>query len=1352
MKKMFLLKNRKIKRATALIFSFIMAAMLVIPSGGFGFTTAVYAAGTTFGANAVAKDSVYAYNFSNGSVVPTTVDSAHRLNGSVVSSDSNLRVTSAGHLYAHDKQHGLAVYDGDTFEVNVAGNAVVTFNLCQYGSDTSAVFAATSTLGTIDSATELLKGAESDGLSIAEFTYTGPATTITFTVKTSNSNNEMYLHGMNVSNLPEAQSTPTLVGNGKIDVWDFGAAQLDTAKYNNMLTDSIMNSWYPASTAAGSTGIKIGSFGTDELKFVAQGSTDNTIITSNTKITRADTCIDVTANGKTFSGKLSSNSSNPTNSLDVKAYKNDIITVYAGTTGNQSTIWCVSPTGKVQKQEATGIGTKLTFYASEYGLYKCFSSDDQLIVYRVERTHTQPVKVSGAVDLSKAAGLASADYRIDFTNKQTGEVTKAVVTGGNYSVYLNEQYDYDVTLENAQGCIITSERELSLAAGAGNTTFPVAIKEVDRVTVTGQITGLTADALAKLKLSFVNNDQLYVPETTISGTTFTVKLEKGVTYKIQADNINDYELSDLKTITETADATQNIAFALKPTYQVGLTLTGLPASTISHASVTFTNVNEAGYSYTFKATDIIKLRDGQYHVVVKNIGDTASLQAATTDIKVNGANITKTINFDTNTLWDFSKLNGNPGIETIDSAAYYSGLQLSGSVGENKIYLQVNPDGQVKIPAKKGDVVKMSYCYCGAFSVNGVEAADATSGSTSQIDKYQYTATEDGFVTIKGITGKNAAQTYFTSISVITPIPYVSKINVGADKEYKTINDALTAASRMVRTDDERVEIMIDPGNYEEMLTIDVPNVTLENAAGSASSLEVTNSGVDIADNAVRITSYYGHGYSYYSMNSSSKYDAATLAANKENGYVSTVNPGSGTTNGSFWNATVVVNGSGFEADGIIFENSYNQYISKKEAADTVVEWATGGKGTRPTTYGDTSVQNGSFVERAAAIAVNGDKSVFNGCKFIGRQDTLYGDSGIKALFQKCDILGGTDYIFGGFISVFYQCNLTMNTNDADAADVAYITAAQQSGGRGYLMYNCNITSTTPGLDTASKYRSKPGYFGRPWASNTSEVVYYKTVVGTTDYPDNAGQSLILPVGWNNSLGGQSVNMYEFGTMEASGVNNTASRVAWATTLTTPVLNDKTAVSIASFLGDWAKTLQAKGLAIELNESQLETPETVTGTTEERQMAFNSLATDLSKDQALSSNDYTADSFAVLTQAIKNAKALTSTSSVGTIKAAQKALADAVAGLVKSSANQPSTPTNTNGNSNPAQDSQAGTTAVSDQTVSDGSQTDGTATASSGSVKTGDNSFVLFYEFMLFGSLAAGVLLVIVAKKRKLRR
>ena len=301
-------------------------------------------------------------------------------------------------------------------------------------------------------------------------------------------------------------------------------------------------------------------------------------------------------------------------------------------------------------------------------------------------------------------------------------------------------------------------------------------------------------------------------------------------------------------------------------------------------------------------------------------------------------------------------------------------------------------------------------------------------------------------------------------------------------------------------------------------------------------------------------------------MGNDQKWNADVLRVNKENGYLSYVNTGSGTTNGSYWNATVVIAANGFTADDIIFENSYNQYISKKESEDVVVMWESGSKGERPTDIGNTAVQDKSFVERAAAIAItnNTDKVVLNKCRVVGRQDSFYGGSNTRVVVYKGDMMGGTDYLFGGMTAVFYKSNLLMNTSDV-STDVSYITAAQQSSGRGYLLYECTIGSATPGTETASTYISKPGYFGRPWQANTSEVVFYNTTIKTTDYTGFEGKSLINPVGWLSTLGGESAFMYEYGTIEESGEDNQASRASWSTVLTEPVLTDGTDITTFNF-------------------------------------------------------------------------------------------------------------------------------------------------------------------------------------------
>lgn len=114
-------------------------------------------------------------------------------------------------------------------------------------------------------------------------------------------------------------------------------------------------------------------------------------------------------------------------------------------------------------------------------------------------------------------------------------------------------------------------------------------------------------------------------------------------------------------------------------------------------------------------------------------------------------------------------------------------------------------------------------------------------------------------------------------------------------------------------------------------------------------------------------------------------------------------------------------------------------------------------------------------------------------------------------------------------------------------------------------MYECNVISTEPGVNTASTEGAKPGFFGRPWEANTSEVVFYKTNIDVSTYTGFEGKSLINPEGWRSSLGGESNKMYEYGTVEASGENHMDDRVSWSTVLDAPVLSDGTEITPFNF-------------------------------------------------------------------------------------------------------------------------------------------------------------------------------------------
>lgn len=985
---------------------------------------------------------------------------------------------------------------------------------------------------------------------------------------------------------PALQTLPKENTAEKIDVWDFGAQQFDSANYNNKLTVDIMNSWYPG-VEPGTAGKDLAGFSVNggELVFNNNGKVNNRIRSSNQLLTRKDDKTLKSADGSTvYTGYLYSNSSATSLiNLEIQLSEGDIMTLYVASNGGKSTICVADPNGTIVKQvyeptNGSSVASEMKFYAGDAGTYKIYSEDEKLVVARILREHTKEVEVSGTITVP---GSLTAPFILAFTNNKSNKVTTAVVMNGTYAASLREAYDYSVSLEQANGYVISTSRNLTIEKGQASAVYDATLIEVDTVTLTGTVTGLPADALKKVNLSFISSN-IFKPEFTMDPATgeFTLVVEKGTTYAILAEGINDYFLNREGTFSAQEDGTIEFPFAMKDVYNINVIYDGLSGDTIDHAQITFSNINETDYSYTFRATEMVSLRNGTYRIKVTGTGKEAKIMQMVPDVRVENSDTNVRVTFVPVFEWDFAKYNkanGETGIETIDEEAYYLGLKLSSSaVTEDKSYLLLNENGSIKIPARYGQKVTINYCYSAAFQINNDPSTivDEKSGSTSIIKSVSYFAKEDGVVTLNGIAGSNAVQTYLTKITVEDVAIYRDTITVGKTGcDFETINEALEEVKKMSRPNGERVTIKILPGNYEEMLVINVPNVSLQNAS-SEPSIELKEKGVSIDPQAVRITSYYGHGYSYYSMGQDYKYHEDQLAISKANGSVSYHNAIEQTKTGCYWNATVVVMADGFIADGIIFENSFNQYISEKEANDVLV-LETENKGVRPVTAGDTSVQNKSFVERAAALAVanNVKQSFFKNCRFVGRQDTLFGGVDATAAFYKCSVMGACDFIFGGMTAVFYKCDLVMNTSEA-STDVAYLTAAQQASGRGYLMYNCEITSTTPGVDTASEKLSKPGYFGRPWAAQTSEVVFFKTIIDATNH-NGSYESMIKEEGWNSLLAGPSPKMYEYGTMEALvNTNHSSKRASWATTLTEPVLSDGTQLSttagaIAAFLGTW---------------------------------------------------------------------------------------------------------------------------------------------------------------------------------------
>jgi pectin methylesterase-like acyl-CoA thioesterase len=944
----------------------------------------------------------------------------------------------------------------------------------------------------------------------------------------------------------------------KIDVWDFGAGQFDTEIYNVLIDSATINSWYSETVVPGSSGNTLPGFSAGKLSFVTNGTNDR-LRTTNTKLTRFDENI---AGAIDYTGRVYINSgANTGRYLQLTLNEDDEVTIITRTDagGDIHFQYEADPELQTDVYSVSDL-TELHFVAKTDGVYRVFDNKGKPSYFRVYRKDAKYVTINGTVNTDNAPDIA-AGYGISFTN-EAGKIWTALVSDNSFTITLPADYNYLLNLTDASGYIIMNQTDLYVSALTE--THNVVIGEVELFTLSGSITGLDASDLNSLSLIFTpdpDSGKFYMPEPEVntSTATFSVKLEADCEYTISAQGVNDYYIP-VNTITlEPLDTEADIAFAPKPLYNVVINTTGLDEVQLSKLVITYSNIDEPGYGYSFNSSDPVLLRDGVYSLSVSGLDEYALKMNLTSNLTIAGADATKTLSFSPVKVWSFDD-------QVITSSTmHYKGLQLSENIVNEitKGHLVTKPGAYIVIPSEAGERLKISYYFSASFTINSDDVLIGTSsGSTNTIEHFEYVSTQ-GHDTI--FIDSGASTTYLTEISITPVVDYEPVIYVGTDKLYKTINQALESISYMTRSSDQRVTVLIDPGNYEEMLVVTQHNVTLKNAAPYPGN-ELLNKGVDIAENAVRITGYYGHGYSYYSMDSNQKWNADVLQVNKENGHLSYENKGAGTSNGSFWNATVVIAANGFVAEDIIFENSFNQYVSKKESEDVVVEWVSGGKGTRPADLGNTSVQQRSFVERAAAIALanNSDKAVFNRCRIVGRQDTFFGGSNTRVVIYKGAVMGAVDFIFGPMTAVFYKTNLVMNTSDA-SVDAAYITAAQQSSGRGFLMYSCHIRSAVPGMETASTYYSKPGYFGRPWKSQTSEVVFYNAIIDTTNFTGNSGQSLIEPEGWMSTLGGESPLMYEYGTTEISAIDNSGNRASWSTVLTEPVLTDGTEITTLNF-------------------------------------------------------------------------------------------------------------------------------------------------------------------------------------------
>lgn len=159
----------------------------------------------------------------------------------------------------------------------------------------------------------------------------------------------------------------------------------------------------------------------------------------------------------------------------------------------------------------------------------------------------------------------------------------------------------------------------------------------------------------------------------------------------------------------------------------------------------------------------------------------------------------------------------------------------------------------------------------------------------------------------------------------------------------------------------------------------------------------------------------------------------------------------------------------------------------------------------------------GPAVGQAIALYADGDRLMFDNCRFLGNQDTLFtgplppkeievnGFVGPKQFaprvngrhyYRNCYIEGDIDFIFGSATAYFENCEF-FSKNIGRPVN-SYVTAASTPQGQpyGYVMKSCRFTGCCP---------PRSAYLGRPWREHAKTVLI-----------DCFMDSHICPEGWHD--------------------------------------------------------------------------------------------------------------------------------------------------------------------------------------------------------------------------------------------
>lgn len=831
----------------------------------------------------------------------------------------------------------------------------------------------------------------------------------------------------------------------------------------------------------------------------------------------------------------------------------------------------------------------------------------------------------GILYVSQDAGNSGVTYESDKLRFRQGSVLYLPVKDDTTKV------KYEQLCSNA-----ATDRPVYI--GSADSGYSVQMKTTTQSVTVDDITGYIVEKEGQKYLPVISGGDVkvrtmalteYNPiiNVTVTGTVANAA-ENGIT-EIKFDSLTD---SSAKTVTAQVDSNGKYSVVLKRVngsakYEVSISAVGFKINDTDNGNILELTGEDATAVKDFEAVaDAVATVSGSIMgipadavkgtVSVKFVPDNSKLSTIEVDVKAQTDGSYSFSNVSINSSSNYSVVLG--GVDDYEvteklnkAAGDYTDVKIAATQRA-----KVNVSGKfVTSDDKASDVTKItftnksdsSYSYSFDVTGDGYKAQLRAGEYDTSVVSEKYTAYDHVSVGSADVLN----DVYLETEADTSPVEYQAEVKVGKGQQFETITDAVKYIGRMTRTT-ERVTITLTDALYREQVMVDTPYVTISSEAGST------------------ITWYYGSGYTYYSADMNGYYSEARAVDKYEKG----VEIGMGT---GHWGATVNVlpTATAFRSEGVIYESSFNRYMTTEEVADGVGKGNTNAKVDRSkATDADIKLYNNK--ERACVIFIEADQSEFKDCQFLSSQDTMFtGNNTEHTYFKNCVIEGTTDYICGDGSAVFDGCTLSMYGYGDKAASGSIIVASKALSQLGYLFNNCKVVKTSyPGINNGITKT----YFARPWRAD-SKVVFLNTEVEDAN--------TIAPAGFTSmsNVTPAKAKYYEYNTHLADGTKvSTSSRAAGVNKMTD---EEASAVKLEDYFEGWTPAYYTSGDV---------KPEPVAAD-------YTAVDEAVKAAEALNKDDY--EDFSAVTKAIEAVDRTLTSEDQAKVDAMAKAITDAINGLVK---------------------------------------------------------------------------------------